>query len=144
MKKTFLQIVAIIGFAVCGASYAQAQNTEVYKAEIPFDFSVGKKAYTAGEYRIEVRGSEQKYFVLRDAGGHNSYIANSTPARTTSGTAKIDFQRVSGSYFLASISASNRTSNFPKALVDGRLARNTESDKVTVVMSGEKRSQGGR
>jgi hypothetical protein len=129
-------MIALIGFAICSVSYAQAQNTEVYRAEIPFDFSVGKKVYTAGSYRIEVRGSEQKYFVLKDARGRNSYAANSTPARGGEG-ARLEFHRIGEAYYLASVNASNRTSELPKASFDTRLAENTAPKKVTVVMSGD-------
>ena len=134
MKRTVIQMIAIIGFAACSAAYTHAQTTEVYRAEIPFDFSVGKKAYPAGSYRIEVRGPQQKYFVLRDANGLNAYIANSTPDSGREG-ARLDFQRVGESYFLTSVSASDRTSRFPSRSVDANLARNATPEKLTVMLS---------
>ena len=143
MKRTVLQIIALIGFAVCTASYAQAQSTEVYRAEIPFEFSVGKKAYPAGSYRIEVLGATQKYFVLKDSSGRNSYIANSTSVGDGQGT-RLDFHRVGGSYYLASINSSGRTSHLPKAVFDHQLARSSTPEKVTIVMSGARDSKTGR
>jgi hypothetical protein len=145
MKRTVIHIIAIIGFAICSASYTQAQHSDVYDAEIPFDFQIGKKVFPAGEYRLEVRGAEQKYFVLSDRDGLSSHMVNSMPGRSIGvGKAKIDFARVGGRYYVASLRVSDRTSLLPKPSSDDALARDTEEEKVTVALSGGRKPNGGR
>src|SRR5687768_17783100 len=60
MKRTILQMMLVVGLAACSVGFAQAQNSEHYKTEIPFDFTVGKKQYAAGTYSIEVAGAGQR------------------------------------------------------------------------------------
>jgi hypothetical protein len=136
MKSIILQTAMLLGFIFCSISFAQAQNTGAYKADIPFNFSVGEKQYSAGTYMIEIRGLEKKYFVIRDARGRKPYVATTFP-RDASGTptAKLDFQRVGDQYFLISIRASDVASLFPKPGIAENLARTGASDTVTVALS---------
>ena len=50
MKSILLQTVMLVGFIFCSISFAQAQTAGAYNADIPFDFNVGKKQYSAGSY----------------------------------------------------------------------------------------------
>lgn len=43
---------------------AQAQSLQQYRAQIPFDFKIGKKLYKAGDYIINVRSINQLSAVL--------------------------------------------------------------------------------
>ena len=53
MKK-LIQICSILGLLIVfSAVAAKAQAVSSYKAEIPFNFSVGQKSYQAGSYVIK-------------------------------------------------------------------------------------------
>ncbi|MEQ1765634.1 MAG: hypothetical protein ABL984_21075 [Pyrinomonadaceae bacterium] len=56
MKK-FIQRLSFIAFVlVLGGVAAQAQVSRKFDANIPFDFSIGGKALSAGKYSIRLRG----------------------------------------------------------------------------------------
>ena len=136
MKTTILQMIMMAGLVACFASFAEAQTSELYRTEIPFDFSVGKKQYSAGVYSVEVRGAEQKFFVLRDANGENSYAATTSPGetRSTAGAA-MDFHRFGDRYVLAAIRTSDRTSAFPIPRSEQKLAREGKGLPVTLSLA---------
>lgn len=136
MKSIILQTVMLVGFIFCSISFAQAQNAGAYTADIPFDFSVGKKQYSAGTYMIEIRGLGEKYFVIRDASGRKPYVAMTFPGDATgTPTAKLDFQRIGDQYFLISIRALDLTSVFPKPKIGENLAKNGADRTVTLALS---------
>ena len=74
MKKTALQISSIMGLTIlilmAGIS-AKAQNK--YRANIPFNFTIGQKSYEAGNYVIEAN-SATNAIVVRDAKASRSHI----------------------------------------------------------------------
>lgn len=126
----------LVGFIFCSISFAQAQYAGAYKADIPFDFNVGKTQYSAGTYMVEIRGLGEKYFVIRDVRGRKPYVAMSFPGDPAgTPTAKLDFQRIGDHYFLISIRASNMTSLFPKPEIAENLARSRADGVVTVGLS---------
>ena len=136
MKSTILRTVMLVGFIFCSISFAQAQTTGAYKADIPFDFSIGKKQYPAGTYIIEIRGLGEKYFVIRDVRGQKPYVAMTFPGDPTgTPTAKLDFQRTGDRYILISIRASDVASLFPKPRIAESLARTEADGTVTVALS---------
>ena len=139
MKRKILQMMLVVGLAACSVCFAQAQNSEHYKTEIPFDFTVGKKQYAAGTYSIEVAGAGQRFFVLRDAGGRNGYFVQATPGTPIdSRGAVLDFHRSGDQHVLAAIRTSDLTSNLRRAVIKGSLAGNQTRQKVTLALSGGK------
>lgn len=136
MKKAiFISIIAAV-FAFLSISSTRAQVSGVYKANIPFDFSVGKRQYPAGLYNVEVRGTEKKFFVFRDSRGRGSYLINTRPGKEMlEETASLDFRRIGGSYYLQSIQAVDLTSSVPIYSSEKGLAQNRDADKVTVLLA---------
>jgi hypothetical protein len=129
----------LVGFIFCSISFAQAQNAGAFKANIPFDFSVGQKQYSAGTYLIEIRGLGEKYFVIRDLRGRKPYVAMTFPGDPTgTPSAKLDFQRIGDQYFLIAIRASDLASLFPKPKTAENLARNGSDRTVTAALSNGK------
>jgi hypothetical protein len=137
MKNTIIQMIMIVGLVACSALFAEAQNSGLYRTEIPFDFSVGEKSYPAGTYSIEVRGFEKKFFVLRDSDGRNSYALNTMPGRSNGDSAAaLDFNRVGDQYFLAAIRVSDRTSTLTRSKRESLLSRNAaEVQTVSIAVS---------
>lgn len=60
VKISLLFVLAIMSSVVS----VQAQSFRQYKANIPFDFTIGKKTYEAGNYVINVRNLNQVVVVL--------------------------------------------------------------------------------
>ena len=55
----FLKLVTVLSFAiVLGVGSAMAQSSSRLSANIPFEFSVGKKTYDAGQYQLKVNKNQ--------------------------------------------------------------------------------------
>jgi hypothetical protein len=139
MKKAIFISMIVAAFAFVSVSSIHAQVTGVYRANIPFDFSVGKKQYPAGHYNVEVRGVENKYFVLRDSSGRRSYLMNTNPGSGVhEDTAGLDFQRIGTGYYLRTIQAVGLTSLVPIFSSDDALAQNRLKNKITLLLENGK------
>jgi hypothetical protein len=68
MKRFILAIFLVIGSLAVFSATGNAQVTRRYAANIPFDFSVGKKQFKAGDYTIGPIGSQTNadFLILTD------------------------------------------------------------------------------
>jgi hypothetical protein len=118
------------------ATASRAQQNAV-KADVPFDFAVGDRAYPAGEYTLKS--------ALHDAGimrldntqepivgfiPSNS-CENAAPSKET----KLVFHRVGSRYFLYQVwIAGNLTGReFPKGRAEVEYARNQDKQELVIV-----------
>lgn len=63
--KRFIQFI-FLGAVLGGVSIAaQAQSTTKVKADLPFEFSIGKRSYEAGEYKMSVVRTNSSHSVLQ-------------------------------------------------------------------------------
>jgi len=118
------------------ATAAQAQQIKV-KADVPFDFVVGDRAYPAGEYflqsmfkgdsaiRIDNTREAAAGIVLTDA------CSSLKPAATTT----LVFHRVSGHYFLYQVWTEGNTlgRQFQMTRAEVQLAQNHEKPERVIV-----------
>lgn len=115
---------------------ARAQQNGV-KADVPFDFAVGDRAYPAGEYALRA--------VLNDSGvirieNVNNVSAVFTPSRSCSKSApsketKLVFHRMGGRYFLYQVWTEGYSTGreFPKGRIEIESAQNHETPEVVIV-----------
>ncbi len=109
MLKTVFQIISLVVSAavlsLIGAVSTQAQTQ--YRANIPFDFSIGEKHYKAGNYGLDTLrpNSARKPIALRDAAGRSLQILMENPGENYSKvkTATLVFDQNESHYSLASI-----------------------------------------
>ena len=126
----------VSAFAFVSVLNIHAQVSGLYRANIPFDFSVGKKQYLAGHYNVEIRGSGKKYFIFSDSRGRGGYIITTQPGSGKSeDMAALDFQRIGESYHLRSIKTFDLTSSLPIIASDDGLAQNRHENKVRVLLA---------
>jgi hypothetical protein len=52
MKQTFVKLFGLMIVALCLTGGAYAQNASAIMADIPFEFSIGNKAFPAGQYQV--------------------------------------------------------------------------------------------
>ena len=136
MKKAILISMILAAFAFVSVPGTRAQVSGHYKADIPFDFSVGKKQFLAGTYDVEIRGIEKKYFVFRDARGRGAYVVNTSPGKAMRDeTAGLDFKRIGNGYYLRSIRALDLTSSLPIFSPADGLARNRDESEVKILLA---------
>jgi hypothetical protein len=90
-------------FVVLAAGIGNAQyEHQTLKVTIPFDFSIGKQSFPAGEYNL--KRSLQHTMLLRSQGQVLASIAtNSVESAEAPSSVKVVFNGYSGRYFLAQI-----------------------------------------
>jgi len=136
MKKAILSIGMVIGLWAMSTAITYGQSSEMYRANIPFDFSIGKKYFNAGEYSLEVTASAQRVFILRDLNGTKAYAAVSSPALgiLRNRVAILEFERRGAAYSLFGMRASAVSAILPKSGDAPRLGQRTEPKSVIVAM----------
>ena len=143
MKKSVLSVIAI---STLLASVVLASNVaSSIKADIPFDFTVGKAKLSAGQYTIQ-RGTSHSQLKLS---GDKSSVMVLTYGGSSSripSHAKLDFHKYGDQYFLAQVwdEGSTTANNLmatkaerDAARTSGRLARNDAGPEVVVVAAAQ-------
>ena len=104
MKKFFYIPLLIIAFAGVLASNAHAQTQQRLTANIPFEFSAGKKTLPAGKYTVTVLNpsSDRKILQIRSLKGRSSAVLLTTGIiGNTTENSKLVFERVGDRYVFA-------------------------------------------
>jgi hypothetical protein len=133
--KTLRSVLFALAVLVV-ATAAQAQQTKV-KANIPFDFVVGDRAYPAGEYALNSVTSNG--IVIRidntEEGFAGTTLSNPCTGITPSASTKLVFHRVGDYYFLYQIWTEGNLSGreFSKSRTEVQLARNYEKQERVIV-----------
>lgn len=114
MKNTVINTASLFVLTLVVSISASAQMSSSYKAEVPFDFTVGGKTLAAGEYRIERTNPQSKngQVTIRNTRTRNAHIFNTLESGEATRSAKLVFTNVDGEYFLAAISTANLSARF--------------------------------
>jgi hypothetical protein len=101
MKTHLLRISAI---AVLGAIAGFAQSLATLRANVPFDFTVGKKTMPAGEYLVGPSLDTSVTFI-RSVDGKEvcSAMGNPVASRKLETQARLIFHRYGNQYFLSEV-----------------------------------------
>jgi hypothetical protein len=108
-------------------SAAQAQDMRV-KANIPFDFAVGKQILPAGEYTLATEGSSSDAVVIRSDDSKSAILSltHACSSSRRSDKTKLVFHTLAGRYFLSEIwtEGNERGRQLPKSKMEVQLAKN--------------------
>lgn len=131
-----LRSVLFVLAAILMVPTARAQQNGV-KADVPFDFVVGNRAYPAGEYILKTPTNSNGVIRLENINEVSAaYIpTNSCEKGKPSTETKLVFHRMGERYFLYQVwTAGNSTGReFPKSRIEVQLAQNHESPDVVIV-----------
>lgn len=122
--------------AILLAPAAQAQQKDI-RADVPFDFVVGNRAYPAGEYALKSTINDNGILRLENVREVSAVFIPSNPCSegAPSKETKLVFHRMAGRYFLYQVwTAGNLTGReFPKSRIEVELAQNHERPEVVIV-----------
>jgi hypothetical protein len=134
MKKlhTVLGVLA----ALLMATATRAQEVKM-KADVPFEFVAGGRAYPAGEYSLRPVTSDNAFLQITDVEkGTSSMLlsyrcSNATPSTET----KLVFRLIGDQYFLEQVWIEGRQSGrqFAVSRTETQLARNHEKAQVVII-----------
>ena len=135
IMKNLRSVLSILALLLV-ATTAQAQQRKVL-ANVPFDFIVGDRAYTAGEYSLKSMANIDAVIRIDNTqeavGGfvYSSACESVTPSANT----KLVFRRMGDYYFLYQVWVEGSLSGreFPKSRTEVRLAQNHEKSEFVIV-----------
>ena len=131
-----LRSILFVLAAILLVPVARAQQNGV-KADVPFDFVVGNRAYPAGEYILKAALSDGGVIRIENLNEVSAAFTSSNPCSkvTPSAETKLVFHRMGGHYFLYQMwTAGNLTGReFPKGRIEVELAQNHETPEVVIV-----------
>ncbi len=104
MKKILLSLVVVccLGFSSAIAASSSLFSFRI-KADIPFDFQIGKKKMPKGDYIIESVNDSGTVLIRREKGGKAVNIMTIKDKHTDKHKSKLMFRRYGDQYFLARI-----------------------------------------
>ena len=136
MKKfvtasTRIGLLVLLSVAALAAS-AKAQSGSGLRANIPFDFTVAGKTFTAGHYSI-TRASQSSGDLVLDVNGlaeHSRVFPITSPVytRTARDHSVLIFHRYGDEYFLAQVWAAGSTTG--RAFAKSRRERQLQQQRV--------------
>jgi hypothetical protein len=134
-----MKLTLCLGLVFGFAGLAQAQSASLYRVNVPFDFTVGKKLYRAGEYEISTGGlsmSRERLTIGRPDGKERSLVAV-TPNENIYNVEKsivsaLVFNLYENQYFLTEVKTSQLSVQLPKSKIESKLAKNPKRVEVAL------------
>jgi hypothetical protein len=128
-------ILAMFLLLALGIGYAQ----DGIKVSVPFDFTVGKQTFPAGEYTVTPMPTSLNKMLLRNRAGEVLTFIQTNPAesRERVRSAKLVFNQYAGQYFLTQIwqAGTDFGQQLIKSSVEVEMARATRSPVQLVALS---------
>jgi hypothetical protein len=134
MKKlhTILGVLVVLLMATA----TQAQEMKM-KANVPFDFVAGGRAYPAGEYSLKPMASDNAFLQITDVEKRTSsfLLSYGCSSATPSSQTELVFRRIGDEYFLEQVWIEGRQSGrqFPVSRTETQLARNHEKTEFVII-----------
>ena len=131
-----LRSVLFVLAAILLVPAARGQQNGV-KADVPFDFVVGNRAYPAGEYTLRAALNNSGVIRIEKMTEVSASFTPSNPCSKAvpSTETKLVFHRMGGHYFLYQVwTAGDLTGReFPKGRIEVELAQNHETPEAIIV-----------
>ena len=138
MNQSTIRVLALCSLiATFGAVGAQAQAPVHFT--IPFDFTVGRKAFAAGNYNVGELAP--RVLLIRSENGHAALtvLANGDQPGKIPGKATLSFHRYGDQYFLFKVSNSNQGWGLPQSVREKELiAASASPANLDVIASSRK------
>ena len=131
MKKQILMIAAILVLST-SAIYAQ---TNIIKVDIPFDFSVNNKNYSAGEYVIRQSAHDNGQRLTWTLGNDEKQVvmlAMTKEDKDRADKAVVTFNRYGDQYFLSNFITDSLKIALPTSRDERKLKRGEERNLAKV------------
>ena len=131
MKKAYSFL--LVAASLLLASAAQAQDMHV-RANVPFDFTVGKTVFSAGTYDIARIGLGDKVLLLRSENKSSMATAQECASTLPSTKTVLIFRETEGGYALYQIwrQGDSTGREFPQSKDEPRLAQNGKPAEVII------------
>lgn len=130
MKRTMMKVTAALALAVTfGIATANAQTNSNLRADVPFNFNVGKSALPSGDCGVVVAGNIARIACADDQAG----ISGQEARMDASGTPKLVFHKYGDQYFLAEVWTANRGLILSQTAAEKELRASAATPKYTTL-----------
>jgi hypothetical protein len=138
MKRQIVSLLGVFGLLLVAAC-ANAQSVNL-KANVPFDFAVGKSTLMAGEYGIQsISTSDGRVLAIRGANGANGVLASANSAETLnpSPNSRLVFHKYGNQYFLSQIWVQGEKTGrqFRISQREAEMAKNVPTSEDVIVLA---------
>ena len=133
-KHAYQVLIALTLFAGLMVSATQAQSI-MLKADIPFDFVVGDKRLSSGEYHVKSLDQVTMQIQSKDARSTAIVLTTGMQAAKISDVGKLIFNRYGDQYFLSKIWAPSSDSGreLQKSRLEREVAQRLSEGGTTVI-----------
>lgn len=131
MKRSHLMIA--VAFAVSILMTSAFAQTGAVKANIPFDFTIAKQTFPAGEYKVAVEGT--MLHIVQVDGTDSAYVKYNLSARDKDMSPRLIFHRYGDRAFLSQAwitAAGHEVIASPREI---EFARTDKQEQVVVLAS---------
>jgi len=131
MKHSHLMIA--VAFAVSILMTSALAQTGAIKANVPFDFTIAKQIFPAGEYKVAVQGTMLQ--VMRLDGPGSAYLQYNLSARNKDMSPRLIFHRYGNSSFLSQAWITGAGHELVASPREIEYARTDKQEQVVVLAS---------
>ena len=137
MKRQIVSLLSVVGLLLVAAC-ANAQSVNV-KANVPFDFMVGKSTLPAGEYSIRSTSTGASSVLAIRGGKTNEMLAsaNQAQALNPSPNSRLVFHKYGDQYFLSQIWLQGERAGreFKITRREAEVAKNVPTSEDVIVLA---------
>jgi hypothetical protein len=134
MNSSILRTLVTLSLAATLGSVSLMAQEHI-KANVPFNFTIGTKAYPAGEY--DIRPASPWVLTIQQYGGPSAFLmpANRANVAEKSGQPVLRFHQYGDQYFLYQISDGKQRSELQKSPLEKELLAKRESFQSTTLVA---------
>lgn len=138
MKRVLLisLLAVMFGSALC----ANAQAGSFITANVPFEFYVGETRMPAGEYRVQMYGTNDMLQITsRDTGDVLAVLSVNSSRSRGDVAPQLTFRNYGRSYFLAEVTLPHSVNKVPQAKTEREFAARLSGQPEVATVSGTAR-----
>lgn len=134
MNSSILRTLVTLSLAATLGSVSLMAQEHI-KANVPFNFTIGTKAYPAGQY--DIRKASAYVLTIERYGGPSAFLmpANRENVAEKSGQPVLRFHQYGDQYFLYQISDGKQRSELQKSPLEKELLAKRESFQSTTLVA---------
>jgi len=136
MKRQIASVIGVFGLLLVAAC-ANAQSVNV-KANVPFDFTVGKSTLSAGQYNIQSLSTGSSDVLAIRGGAAQNMLASANRAETLnpSPNSRLVFHKYGDQYFLSQIWLQGEKAGrqFRITKREAEMAKNVQTSEEDVIV----------
>ena len=141
-NRISVTITTLSLFVALATTSAFAQTSENFTVDVPFDFTVGSKTFSAGEYDVKKMNESSTALMVRSSDGRQAmvFLTNPANAKGAENVGQLVFNKYGSRHFLSQMwmPGSETGNHVPQSKTERALRRelastNTQPQQVALL-----------